>query len=982
MPQPIPFGVVDHLLMRLGSSDVQKIGSMYGVLKDVGELEEELATIKAVLVDVDEKQKKCPRVGLWVKMLEDFVYDADDLLDDIATYHQQRRVVARKVGDFFSSSNQLAFRRKMGHRLKRIKDVVDALIIVIPMLNLIPRNITHSGAESSWRETLSFVLPSEIVVGREENKEYIIKSLVSPHNQEIPSTVAIVGMGGLGKTTLARLVYNDEKVVQYFEPRIWVCVSDHFDVKWLVKRFLGSINIQNIEGFEWDALKDKLQEELSQKKYLLVLDDASVEDFEKWDQLRALLMVGAKGSKIVVTTRSNRVASVLGSASVVHLEPLGPSQSLHLFSEIAPRREQEKVHPNLEAIRREIVDMCQGVPLLIRTLGAILYFKTEESLLLSMKKSSHEAIYLASFPLLNLIYDNLPPHLKQCFAYCALFPKDHEIEKKLLVQLWMAQGYIESLDRDEHLEDIGNQYFEDLLSRSLFEEVIEGVNDNIKRYKMDGLIHDLAQSVMRNVVILTDDNKNLFDVVKHVSLFEVSGPLSLVTKNLLGKSLRSFLVFSLHDCKYESMVNRWISSCKSLRALELKMLEVKKVPRCLGKLGHLRYLDLSYNDFMVLPNAITSLKNLQTLKLVHCRNLKEFPKNTRELINLRHLENDGCINLTYMPFGIGDLTLLQSLSIFVIGNGRGHSRDNKIGSLLELKRLNHLRGELYIKNLENVRDGARETKEENLKEKQYLQSLRLEWGPSEQEAKDDELVMESLQPHPNLKKLYVKGYGGGRFPSWMMNDELYLLLPNLLHIHLEGCKRSQILPPFAQLPFLQSLELNGLDEVEYMMECSSEMPFFPSLQRLQLSYLCKLNRLWRTDLPAEQRPLFPCLYQLVIEYCDSLTSLTLPSSPCLSKLEITSCDNLTSLPLPPLPCLSTLHLSQCPNLASLELHSSPHLCYLCIKSCPYLASLKMPSLPHLEVLDLHRVREEVWQQLMFVSSSLKSLSIWQLYKTG
>lgn len=216
----------------------------------------------------------------------------------------------------------------------------------------------------------------------------------------------------------------------------------------------------------------------------------------------------------------------------------------------------------------------------------------------------------------------------------------------------------------------------------------------------------------------------------------------------------------------------------------------------------------------------------------------------------------------------------------------------------------------------------------------------------------------------------------------MMNDELYLLLPNLLHIHLEGCKRSQILPPFAQLPFLQSLELNGLDEVEYMMECSSEMPFFPSLQRLQLSYLCKLNRLWRTDLPAEQRPLFPCLYQLVIEYCDSLTSLTLPSSPCLSKLEITSCDNLTSLPLPPLPCLSKLHISQCPNLASLELHSSPHLCYLCIKSCPYLASLKMPSLPHLEVLDLHRVREEVWQQLMFVSSSLKSLSIWQLYKTG
>ena len=322
------------------------------------------------------------------------------------------------------------------------------------------------------------------------------------------------------------------------------------------------------------------------------------------------------------------------------------------------------------------------------------------------------------FHFFKLSYDNLPLPLKQCFAYFALFPKDYEIEKKLLVQLWMAQGYIESSYGNEHLEDIGNQYFEDLLSRSLFEEVIEGVNDNIKRYKMHDLIHDLAQSVMGfNVGILTDDKKNIFGGVNHVSLFGVSGPLRLVINYLEAKSLKSFRVFSCHGCKYEPMVDTWISSCKSLRALELKMLEVKMVPVCLGQLHHLRYLDLSYNDFMVLPKAIRSLTNLQTLRLVHCRNLKEFPKNTQELINLRHLENDGCINLTSMPFGIGDLTLLQSLSIFVVGNGRGHSRDNKIGSLIELKRLNNLRGELYIKNLENVRDGALETKEENLKGK-------------------------------------------------------------------------------------------------------------------------------------------------------------------------------------------------------------------------------------------------------------------------
>nr|CAN79473.1 hypothetical protein VITISV_023355 [Vitis vinifera] len=628
----------------------------------------------------------------------------------------------------------------------------------------------------------------------------------------------------------------------------------------------------------------------------------------------------------------------------IKLEGLDKDKSWNLFSNITFGGQTNTVNPEIIKVGKEIVNMCNGVPLIINTLGrTLMQFKSDLSKWLSIRKNEN----LLSLPhgndnvlrVLKLSYDNLPTHLKQCFTYCALFPKDYEIEKKLLVQLWIAQGYIQSTNGNEQLEDIGDQYFKELLSRSLLEEVEKDDFNNTLSCKMHDLIHDLAQSIVGSeILVLRSDVNNIPEEARHVSLFERVNPM---IKALKGKPIRTF--FGEGCFKDSTIVNSFFPSFMCLRALSLHFMNLEKVPKCLGKLSHLRYLDLSYNDFKVLPNAITRLKNLQTLKLIWCDSLKRIPDNIGELINLRHLENDECNDLTHMPHGIGKLTLLQSLSLFVVGNDIGWLRNHKIGSLSELKGLNQLRGGLCISNLQNVRDVELVSRGEILKGKQYLQSLRLKWERSGQDGGDegDKSVMEGLQPHPHLKDIFIEGYGGTEFPSWMMNDGLGSLLPHLIEIEVSGCSRCKILPPFSQLPSLKSLKLDDMKEVVELNEGSSATPFFPSLESLELSNMLKLKELWRMDLLAEQRPSFSHLSQLEIRNCHNLASLELHSSPHLSQLEISNCHNLASLELHSSPHLSQLKISNCHDLASLELHSSPSLSRLTIDDCPNLTSIDL-----------------------------------------
>ncbi|KAB1225423.1 putative disease resistance protein RGA4 [Morella rubra] len=332
---------------------------------------------------------------------------------------------------------------------------------------------------------------------------------------------------------------------------------------------------------------------------------------------------------------------------------------------------KEPENTSIVKIGREIVAKCVGVPLAIRTIGGLLYFKNPETEWLSFMTNELSRIPQNEndiIPTLKLSYDKLPSHLKQCFAYCSLFPKNYEFKKSTLIYLWMAQGFILVSNQHQELEDIGHDYFMDLLWRSFFQEVKVDESGDVIRCKMHDLMHDLATSVAGSLITTLDSIDFIDEKTRHVSI----DSFPVVTTSLSTSTrIRTLLLLREGLSMTESTCDAIFSSFQFLRALDLKDLELDFVPTSIGyKLKHLRYLDLSHDNRIIkLPDSITSLQYLQTLRLSFCRSLEELPSDIKKLVNLRHLEIDVCNALKYMPRGLGELTNLQTLSQFVIPSG-------------------------------------------------------------------------------------------------------------------------------------------------------------------------------------------------------------------------------------------------------------------------------------------------------------------------
>ncbi|XP_048133284.1 putative disease resistance protein RGA3 [Rhodamnia argentea] len=627
-------------------------------------------------------------VKLWLKRLKDVLYDVQDLLDDVATEDLRRKV----------TSGNKTWKELDPH-------------LSGPTVAIERRRTTHS-----------FVREEEII-GREEDKKEIIAHLLDSSSGERVSVVSIVGIGGLGKTTLARLVYNDDKVKDCFKPKLWACHGDpnNFDEYVIIKEILKSAqhecqgdpemmrDLQDIENKSKDRLQQLLRKVLDGKKYLLVLDDLWNEDHHAWLPLQSLLMGGSWGSKILVTTRNRAVVRATNVKSVVRALPgLSEDKSWDLFKKIALVDGEETLNPSLKEKCRDMVKKCAGVPLAIRTIGSLLY-ETEENKwdgLIDRELSEIDTSERGIMEALKVSYYHLPSALKHCFAYCALFPKDHVFDKETLIQLWMAQGFIESLHKNEDPERAGDRYVLHLLWRSFLEvEEVDDSTNEVKMFKMHDLMHDLASKVAGDECKMINHNEGGIDrETRHVSFTFQSSLLQNMTTRLEAANLRTFLTLTnkrtygqeVSPIECEGIFTK-IRRCRTLALLGPDFC----IPSSLGsRLKHLRFLDISENwSIKSLPDSITDLLNLQTLKLSGCRNLTTLPKDLKKLVNLRHLLIDGCDSLTHMPCGLNHLSSLQTLSKFVVQK-MGHRVPGGVGRVDELDVLNKLAGSISLEKLE------------------------------------------------------------------------------------------------------------------------------------------------------------------------------------------------------------------------------------------------------------------------------------------
>ncbi|XP_034206424.1 putative disease resistance RPP13-like protein 1 isoform X2 [Prunus dulcis] len=682
-------------------------------------------------------------------------------------------------------------------------------------------------------------------------------------------------MAGVGKTTLAAQVFNEIVATDQFKPTAWVCVSDDFNLERVTKQILESVTSRHYPTEDFNQVQQYLHTELAGKKFLIVLDDVwGTCSYGLWMKLQSPFRDGAAGSKIIVTTRDAEVSKMMGAGTLVHnLELMKNDVCFEVFEQHAFRNVNRDIPPNFESLKEKIVARCSGLPLAARTLGGLLLRKEmnewEEILNNKLWSLSNERDIL---PVLRLSYHYLPSHLKRCFAYCSILPNDYEFGEKQLILLWMAEGLIQQPpEANRQMEDLGHDYFQELLCRSLFQKASE----NNSRYVMHDLVTDLAQWAAGNTCFRLEDKKgdNLQSVCFRHSSF-IIGHYDGVQKFEAYrevKRLRTFLPLSLSDTRWSSqylartVIFDLLPQMQYLRVLSLKGYEITELPDSIGNLKYLRYLNLSHTLIKCLPESTTTLFNLQTLILEGCRYLKALPNNS----NVHSLKA--------MPPQLGRLTNLQSLPNFVVGKGSDESGIREIGSL------SHLRGTLSLSRLENVID-AEDARKADLKSKERVDELVLEWSDNTQETQLG--VLDRLEPHRKLEKLIIRGYAGLEFSTWI-GDRLF---STMVHVRLDKCKNCQILPPLGQLPLLKQLYITGMAAVtsvgpEFYGE--SSLPF-PVLETLGFSDMHN----WKKWLPFAQDQVFPCLKLLSIRNCPQLEGKVPENLDSLATLQIIKCEEL------------------------------------------------------------------------------------------
>ncbi|BBH09617.1 NB-ARC domain-containing disease resistance protein [Prunus dulcis] len=651
--------VIDKLVLLLREEG----NLLRGIHGDVTSIKDLLKSMKSFLKDADAKAERAymgSGVKIWVKETVEMATHIEDAIDEYLHHVADRRNKRGFTGFLHKTSNFLGglFAR---HDIASEIQLIKKRVLQIQKTSEVYRfNSTEQTSFSFSRRDDMLFDPRMASIYTEEAELVGIQTLrdkltgwsIGGEVASRRSVSSLVGIGGLGKTTLASKVYDNPRFTEWFDWRAWITVSQSYKNEDILRNMIAEFHRvrkesvpEGIETMDLKLLIDTLREYLKEKRYAVVFDD--VWSTNLWHCVKLALPDNNNGSRIIITTRKNEVAAACREAfsdQVYDLEPLSPDKVWELFCKKTFRVSGGYCPPELKKFATTIVSRCGGLPLAIVAISGLLQTKGGDvsqwrKLLDSLTSELESNPHLTNITkILSFSYYDLPYQLRPCFLYFGTYPENRTVRCSRLIRQWIAAGFIKE-QRGKTLEEVAEEYLTELIQRSLVQvSLVDDFSGKLRECQ----VHDVMREA---VILLKAKDISISEFLEEDSSFnENSRHLCVYSSayNIFG-SIESSHAHSLCFSNGIGEPQNPLTACsnlykrfKLLRVLDFEDSLLDNLPEEVGYIYHLRYLSLRNTRVKILPKSMGKLVNLETLDLKHSL-VHQIPLEINKLPKLRSL---------------------------------------------------------------------------------------------------------------------------------------------------------------------------------------------------------------------------------------------------------------------------------------------------------------------------------------------------------